>query len=312
MADAPGSPLRGTAFKLLHIACVVVMLSLIKSLAELPLGEVMFFRCFFSIIPIAIWLIARGELRNAFRATRPLGHVSRTLIGLSAMGMTFVAVRELPLPEAITLQYSQPLFVVALSAIVIRETVGIFRWGAVTFGFLGVLVITWPSLTLFGSGADALSNGQILGVSAALSAAAAVAVSLLVVGQLVRTERPATIVIYFWMISSLVLALTAFAGWEPLTGEQIAILVVSGILGGFAQLFMAESLRWAPASATASLEYTSLLLALAIGYLAFGDIPHPNSLWGGAMVIVAGLVITWRERKRGIARRAGNPAAPPQ
>ena len=311
MEDTHGSPVRGTVFKLLHVACVVAMLSLIKSLAALPLGEVMLFRCFFSIIPIAVWLLMRQEFAGAFRAARPMAHLLRTLIGMTAMGLTFVAVRHLPLPEAITLQYAQPLFVVAFAALFMREAVGAFRWSAVAFGFVGVLIITWPNLTLFGAGAAALSNGQVLGISAALASAAGVAVSLLVVSQLVRTERPATIVIYFWMISSAVLALTAFAGWETPTLEQIAILVASGILGGLAQLFMAESLRWAPASATASLEYTSLLLAITIGYLAFGNVPHPNSLWGGAMVIAAGLVIIWRERRNGIVRRTSADASPP-
>jgi len=215
------------------------------------------------------------------------------------MALTFIAVRVLPLPEVVTLQYSQPLFVVAFSALFLREVVGIYRWGAVAFGFVGVLVITWPQFSMM---SETMTRAQLIGIAATLISAAGMAVSLLLVGQLVRTERPTTIVSYFWLISSAVLATTSIWGWEPLTGGQITILVMSGILGGLAQLFMGESLRWAPASVTASFEYLSLLFAISLGFYAFGDIPGANTLVGAIILVSAGLIIIWRQRQLGVDR----------
>jgi drug/metabolite transporter (DMT)-like permease len=299
MTGPRGSHLKGVLFKVLYVATIVVMLALIKAVENVPVSEVMFFRCFFSIIPIGIWLLLRGELAGAFRTKRLSAHVSRTVVGTISMGLTFVAVQNLPLPEAVTLQYSQPLFVVALSALFIGERVGIFRWGAVVYGFLGVLVVTWPNLTMLSAGTADLSQGEIIGISAALIASAGVAVVLLLVGQLVQTEKPTTITLYFWLISSILLAMTSVTGWVSLTLQQLAILIVCGILGGLAQLFMGISLQAAQASATASFEYTSLIFATAIGFFYFGDVPRINTLVGSLMIIAAGLMIIWREGKGG-------------
>jgi len=299
LSDPRESQLRGIFFTVLYVICIVLMLTLVKLIDDVPLGELMFFRCFFSILPIAGLLILRGELTAAFRTKRIFGHVTRTTLGLTMMGLTFVAVQALPLPEAVTLQYTQPLFVVAFSALFLREVVGPNRWGAVAFGFLGVLVITWPNLSMLTSGTGELSRAELIGIAAALIAAAGVAVVFLLVRGLVKTEAPTTIAAYFWLISSSLLALSAIGGWVPLTWEQAGLLVLCGILGGFGQLCMALSLQAAPASVTASFEYTSLLFAITLGWLIFDDVPGINTLVGGAMVVAAGLFILWRESRAG-------------
>jgi len=309
MSEPDKSYLLGIFFKILHVFMAVAMLSLVRAMNEIPVTEVMFFRAAFAILPIVVWLGLRGELRGVFRTRRPLAHVRRTIIGVTCTGLTFVAVQNLPLPEAVTLQYSQPLFVVTFSAMFLRERVGSFQWGAVVFGFLGVLVVSWPNLTLLSRGAD-LSQSEIIGVSAALLASAGVAAVLLLIGDLVRTESPGTISTYTWLISTVLLSFTLFTGWEPLTLKQIVILVLTGIFGGLVQLFMAISLKFAPASTTAPIEYTSLIFATAIGFVFFGDMPGINILTGGVMVITAGLVIIWRENRRGKSRKAEARVAP--
>ena len=83
------------------------------------------------------------------------------------MGLSFFALTRLPLPEAITLNYAQPLLVVVFSAIFLGETVRVYRWSAVVVGLIGVLIVSWPKLTLFGSGAP-MGNQELVGVIAAL------------------------------------------------------------------------------------------------------------------------------------------------
>lgn len=303
MTQPTASFAKAVTYKILYVLTVVLMLTIVRSQKHIPVGEIMFFRSFFSILPVGAVMLMRGQVRGAFRTKRPLAHVGRTILGMCGMGLTFLAVQNIPLPETVTLQYSQPLFVVAFSAILLGETVGIFRWSAVVVGFAGVLVVTWPNLTMLSSGAAGLSEGEILGVGAALLSSAVVAMVLLAVSNLVRTENGVTITLYFWLVSSCLLALTAFAGWEPLDMHSLVALLGCGILGGIAQLLMAASVQAAPPSTTAAFEYTSLIFASVVGYLMFGDLPGANTLIGGAIVIAAGLAIIHRERQRNIQTR---------
>lgn len=285
--------------KILCVLSVSLMLMLIKLVEGVPLSQVMFFRSFLTILPVIAYLAWRGGLRGAVATRRPSGHLIRTVLGLTTMGLTFVAVRALPLPEAVTLQYTQPLFVVALSALILRRPVRWFRWAAVAVGFLGVLIITLPKLSLLTAADGSLSQVQFWGALAALAAAATLAVSLLLMETLVRTDSPATMVIWFWIYASVILACTFPFGWVMPTPGQCALLALAGFLGGMAQMFLGESLRLAPAATTAPFEYTSLIFVSVLGYLAFGDVPDRTTIGGSVLLIAAGLAIVWRERRLG-------------
>lgn len=290
-------PLRGIALKVLHVAMYMVMLAIIKTIEGLPTWELMFFRTFFAILPIAIYLLLRGELVKTLETRRHFGHLLRTILALTTMGMTFIAIHAIPLPEAVTLQYTQPMFVVALSAILLHQRVGAFRWVAVAFGFFGALVIMWPKLTLLSEGTSALSQQELIGAVAALAGAAALALNLLMVGQLVRTEKSTTIALWFGIYSTVLLALTIPFGWVVPSPVQFVLLILTGLIGGIALLIVAESLRAAPAAISAPFEYSSLIFASVLGYFMFGDRPTGHTLAGGGLLILAGLTIIWRERR---------------
>ncbi len=91
---------------------------------------------------------AAANCAAALDTNRPLSHIARGLVGVSAMGLGFFALTRLPLPEAITLNYAQPLLVVVFSALFLGETIRIYRWSAVAVGLVGVFIISWPKLTL--------------------------------------------------------------------------------------------------------------------------------------------------------------------
>lgn len=121
--DTERRPLVGITLKIISVAIFVAMSSLIKSAGTLPAGQIVFFRSFFAIFPILLVLAWRRELATAFRTTRPFGHIIRGLVGVGAMGLGFFGLTRLPLPDAITLNYAQPLIVVLFSAIFIGEAV---------------------------------------------------------------------------------------------------------------------------------------------------------------------------------------------
>lgn len=311
--DHPGghNTLTGIMLKIVSVAVFVGMSSCIKAAGTVPAGQIVFFRSFFAIFPIIIFLAFQGKLGTAFSTKRPLNHIARGVVGVCAMGLGFFALTRLPLPEAITLNYAQPLLVVVFSSIFLGEAIRVYRWSAVAVGLVGVLVISWPELTLLSSGA-ALGDQEVLGVIAALVAAAISAVAMLLVRNLVQSEPTATIVLWFSVTASVLALLSLPFGWQALTPVQAGLLVVSGFCGGVAQILMTAAYRHAEASVVAPFEYTSMILGIAVGYLAFGDVPTVHMLIGGLIVVAAGIFIIWRERQLGLERARTRQATPPQ
>ncbi len=307
---AERQPLMGIALKVISVSVFVMMSSLIKSAGMVPSGQIVFFRSFFAIFPIIAMLAWRRELATAFRTTHPVSHIMRGLVGVTAMGLGFFALTRLPLPDAITLNYAQPLIVVVLSAVFMGEVVRIYRWSAVAVGFVGVIIIAWPKLTLL-TGDAGLEAAQAVGVIAALCGATGSAVAMLLVRRLVQTEKTATIVLWFSVTATVLSLFTIPFGWADLSREQYLALAGAGICGGVAQILMTECYRHAELSTIAPFEYTSMLLAIVIGYFAFGDVPTLYTLVGGMIVIGAGLFIIWRERQLGLKRVAARRFVPP-
>ena len=309
--DNLGNVLKGIGLKVASVAVFVAMQSSIKLAGQLPAGEIVFFRSFFAVIPVLAVFAWRGELGSALATDRPLSHVARGVVGVGAMGLGFFALTRLPLPEAIALNYAQPLLVVVFSVIFLGEAIRLYRWSAVVVGLIGVLIISWPKLTLLSSGAG-ISDQQAIGVVAALASASLSAVALLLVRRLVRTERSTTVVLWFSLTASVMALLTIPFGWQALTFGQAALLIAAGFFGGVAQILMTESYRHAEASTVAPFEYTSMILGIGAGYFLFADLPTRHTLVGGAIVICAGLFIVWRERRLGIVRGAARKVTPPQ
>lgn len=311
-SDAPGArgALTAIALKVLSVAIFVTMSSLIKATGTLPAGQIVFFRSFFAVFPILFFLGFRKELRTAFSTARPLGHIARGVVGVCSMGLTFFALTRLPLPDAITLNYAQPLLVVVFSSLFLGEPIRIYRWSAVVVGLAGVVIISWPELTLLTSGTG-FDDQEVLGVLAAFGGAGCSAVAAILVRSLVHSEKTATIVLWFSLVASAVALLTMPLGWQALTWQQTLLLVSAGFCGGIGQIFMTSAYRHAEVSTVAPFEYTSMILAIVVGYLAFDDVPTVHMLIGGAIVVGAGIFIIWRERQLGLARGAARKLVPP-
>jgi drug/metabolite transporter (DMT)-like permease len=301
--------LTGIAWKVGSVAIFLVMSSLLKASQGVPAGELVFFRAFFGILPVVAFLAWRGELREGVRTTALGSHIGRGLIGTFSMGLNFFALTQLPLPEAVTITYMTPLVIVVLSALVLHEVVRLYRWSAVAIGFIGVLIIAWPRLTLFSSG---IGSAAAIGTLAAIAGAAAGGVAQLLVRKLIRTERPATVVLYFLGTSCLISLVTLPFGWVMPPPLEFLMLVGAGIAGGVAQIMLTESYRHAELSVVAPFEYSSLVLSIAIGFVFFGDVPTVFMLVGGVIVVGSGLFIIYREHQLGRDRTKERQVVTPQ
>jgi drug/metabolite transporter (DMT)-like permease len=303
--------MRGIAFKVISVAVFLVMAALLKASDGVPAGELVFFRSFFAILPVVIYLAMRRELLVGFQTRHPLSHVARGLVGTGGMAFGVFALTKLPFPEAIALNYATPLLIVVFSAIFLREPVRLYRWSAVLVGLAGVIIMIWPRLTIFSGGVTDMS-GATLGAISALVACCFAAAAMLLVRRLVFTERSATIVLYFSISSTIIGLCSLPLGWVVPTPTQFAMLVGAGITGGIAQILLTESYRHADMSVVAPFEYTSLVLSIAVGYFLFQDIPTVEMLIGGLIVVGAGIFIIYREHRLGIDTNKAREDSTPQ
>ena len=292
-------PLRGILFKMMAVCMFMAMASLIKAAsADVPPGQAVFFRSFFALPIIFGWLAVRGELRHGWKTKNPMGHFWRGLVGTSAMGLGFTGLGLLPLPEVTAIGYAAPLLVVVFAAAFLKEEVGAFRLSAVVLGMVGVLIVLSPRLSVGAS----LNVSETLGAVVVLMGAVLVALAQVLVRKLVATEGTAAIVFWFTITSTVMSLFTLPWGWEVPGWPVAAMLIASGLFGGIGQIFLTSSYRFADASLVAPFDYTSMLLALVIGYFVFDEVPTGTMLLGAGIVISAGVLIIWRERHLGLKR----------
>ncbi len=308
-AQHQGGPLRGITLKVFSVCAFVVMATLLKATQNIPAGELVFFRCFFAILPVVGYLVWKRQLRAALHTTNPAGHILRALIGVASMGLGFFALTRLPLPETTAIQYATPLLIVVFSALLLKERVHIFRWSAVLVGLVGVVIILWPRLTVFSSGNmdDAATTGAIASLGAAIMAAFA----MMQVRKLVQTERTEAIVVYFFVCASILSLLSLPFGWVMPTSEQAALLIGAGFAGGVGQLLLTSCYRYVDMSVIAPFEYVSLILTIIFGFVVFADVPTPAMLTGAVIIVGSGIAVILREHYLGLdrikAREANTP-----
>lgn len=301
------NPTRGIALKLVSVLLFTIMAACIKAAREyVPTGEAIFFRSFFAVPPILIYAWWQGQVMLAFRVNDPFAHANRGLVGIAAMACGFAALGYLPLPETIAIGYAAPLMATGLAALMLGEQVRMFRWTAVMVGLAGVLVMLWPRLTVLASGE--FTDTEALGAWFSILGAVMVAMATIHIRKLTMTETTLSIVFWFSAICTVVSLTTIPFGWVWPAGWTLWLLIISGLLGGVAQIVMTEGYRQADASTLAPLEYSSMLYGLAIGYTIFTEIPSTQVLVGASIVIAAGLLIIYRERQLNIDRSRAKQA----
>ncbi len=304
------NPMVGITLKVIAVATFLAMASLLKASEGTPVGEMVFFRSFFGIVPIVVFLAWRGELVEGFKTRRPLAHFWRGAFSVGGMGLGFFALTKLPLPEAIAIGYAMPILIVIFGAVYLKETVRLYRWTAVFVGLIGIAIIVWPRLTVFTTPTGEISDLAI-GALASLASCVFAAFATMHVRKLVSTERSATIVLYFSITCSIAGLATLPFGWQWPTFEQWFFLIGAGIAGGIGQILLTEAYRYADVSVIAPFEYTSLVFSIIIGYVVFQDVPTVPMLVGAVIVVGAGLFIIWREHALGLERRQAREVTPP-
>lgn len=302
-------PVLAVALKLSAVFLITVMAGLIKATSDaVPPGEAVFFRSFFAIPVIVVWLALRGQLREGLIARHPMRHVRRGVLGTTAMGLTFAGLGMLPLPEVTAIGYATPIFTVILAALLLGERIRLIRISAVLLGLVGVLIMIWPRL---GGGAG-LEDTAALGAVLILIATMARALVQIQIRQLVQTEHTAAIVFYFSATASVLSLMTLPFGWAVPDGHTVLLLIGAGVIGGVAQMLITSSYRFGSASMLAPYDYASMIFAILIGYFWFGELPTVVMLIGAALVIAGNILVIWREHQLGMERARARSVSDPK
>lgn len=285
---------RGIALRVAAMVCMAGLAALVKACAEhgAPILQIVFFRSLFAFVPVLLY-VGKTTGFGVLKTKRLGGHATRAGIGLASMICGFTAVSMLPLTESTALSFASPLFMTALSALILKEVVGVHRWGAVLIGFIGVLIMVRPDP------GHMASLGTVFALLGALGAAGA----MIAIREIGRTEPGPTIVFYFHLAGALIgLASLPFGGWIVPDATTLAMLVATGLVGGVGQLFLTEALRSAPVAVVAPFDYTQLIWASIIGYLVWDELPRAATIAGALVVAASGVYILYRETRR---RRRG-------
>lgn len=238
-------------------------------------------------IPILLgWLAMRGQM-HTMRTERIGSHAFRAGTGTIGMVLNFAAPTLLPLAVATTLSFTSPMFAVVLSALLLREHVGRWRWLAATLGFVGVALVADPFH----------ATVPMFGALVAIGGAFMVALISIQIRDLTKTEDSVAIVTWFAIFATPVLLIASlFSDWNYDVGDVLVMLGI-GVAGVAGQLLLTASLRFGPVSTVIIMDYMALIWATTYGWLIFDNLP-PASLWLGApIVILAGGIIVWREQK---------------
>jgi drug/metabolite transporter (DMT)-like permease len=274
--------------------------------ARIPVGEVVFFRSSIALVPLFLMLAWQGKIRSV-RTKNFRAHLIRSITNVTGMFFNFAGLARTPLADATALGYATPLFTVILAAVFLGEVVRFWRWCAVGVGLIGVLVMLSPHL-----GESSSDEVALLGPMLCLGAAFLFGVAFTQIRHMTGTESTGALVFYYSTISAMVgLTTSLWGGWVFPTESYLIALVLIGFLGGSAQILVTESFRHAPAGVLAPFAYTSMIWAVAIGFIWFGEIPELIVLVGAAIVIAAGMFVIWREHKLGLDRQRKPENAPP-
>ena len=303
-------PFKAIGLKLISALLFAFMSALVRQLGDVaPVGQMVFFRSAFAILPVVLVYAVRGELATAVRTSRPLGQLGRGLLSVGGMFTNFSALTRLPLADATAISFASPLITVALAAIILKERVRIYRWSAVVIGFAGVIVMLIPHLDIGRyaviGGAAAAAGSMFAVISAFCNAG-----TVIQTRRLTQSETTSSIVFYFSLVCAIAGALTLPFAWHSPTPRELIALIALGVLGGFAHILLTESYRYGTASLVAPFDYTSMLWALLLGYWLFGELPDKLVYVGASIVAAAGLFVIWRERQLGLqrAREAEGPS----
>lgn len=245
--------------------------------------------------------------------------LARGLLGFTSYITYYMAIAAMPLAEVVAITFTMPLFVTAMSAMILGEKVGLRRWSAVIFGFVGVMIILSPS-----------GEFNPLAVGLAFAAAISYAMHTIITRFLSSHDNPLTIAFNALLIFTLASAFLSvlllsgtlvidsphpsllFFARDWVVPEQFDLLLILaiGAIAAIGFYCLSKAYCMAEASALAPFEFTYIIWAVVFGYLFWNEVPGMTTIVGVLILVSSSLYISYRERqheKRTLLEAAGRP-----
>lgn len=283
-ADAP---LLGMLFGATAYSVFAVHDALVKGIIhQYDVVQILFVRSI--VITLLCLVIGRRQmLVDLARSPNRGVLLLRAVLTLAAWWMYYPQGKHLQLAEMTTLYYVAPVITLLLAVLFLKERLTLARTGAAAIGFFGVVVAADPS-------------GLHLGWPAIFALAAAFCWAVAMILMRTISSRESSLVLVFSINAFYVVVLAPFAIllWQPLEPLALAGIVGTGIAAGAAQYLLIEAARRVPAAVLGTVEYSALVWSFVFGFLFWGEQPATHVYLGAALVVLAGLILAWSERRR--------------
>ncbi|WP_374427125.1 DMT family transporter [Tabrizicola sp.] len=277
----------GIALMLTAMAILPVIDVFAKKLGQagMPILIVVWARALFGglmTLPFAL----QAEGAGAFRPAQPLRQLARAALLFGATFLFFQSLKYLPIADALAIFFVNPLVVVILSALLLRERVGPRRWAAVAVGFLGTLIIIRPGIVAVNPGTVyALGAGVALGSYFVMTRAMAGVANAMVLNF--QTSA----------IGAALMSLALPFLWVTPDAVQWGMLAALGVIATLGHVLITKAYEHAEASLLAPLAFTEIIMATVLGYAFFGDLPDRWTVLGVAILVASAVYISVRERQ---------------
>ena len=288
----PRSAVAGIAFMVAAAVVVTLNDATVKWLsAELPVGEIVCLRAAVALV-LGLFLVRREHGRLTFRVSSPRLQLLRGLFASGGMFLFVMGLRHLPLADAVAILFAAPLFSFVLAVVVLGERLNVRRAAAALAGFAGIVVMSRPGTAHF-------TWLLLLPLGSALCGG----VREILTRHLSHHDPSSSTYLFGAGVVALASLSSIAFGWDLPSARQVLLLVLAGVLVGFAEYFMIEAFRHAEVTLVAPFMYTSLVWASLVGFLVFGTVPAPAVIAGAALIIASGLYLFHAEAARGAKAR---------
>ena len=252
--------------------------------ATYTVGQIMFLRSIGALLVI-VPFVARRPIRALVRVDRPGVLALRVVLAAFESSAFYYATLTLPLADVITYWLAAPIYVAALSPLMLGERVGWRRWTAIAVGFIGVAIALRPS-------------SAVLTPAAVVSLVGSFVFSLTVIFGRQLRGTPDSVLVFWQMAGSLVCGFLALPfGWVTPNFRDFLLLGLLGVVSMAGHVCVSRSLKLGEAATVAPMQYTMLLWGILFAWMVFGEVPHPCVLAGASIIIASGLFIAFRERE---------------
>ncbi|MCB2293268.1 DMT family transporter [Clostridium algoriphilum] len=281
---------KAIALILISALAFAIMGAMVKLAGDIPLFEKVFYRNLVSL-GIACIMIKNTKVSFFGKKQNQKYLLSRSLLGLMGVILSFYAINYLVLSDASMLNKTSPFFVTIFAVFFLKEKLTKIQIPVLIIVFIGALLIIKPQFNL-----------SVIPSLAGFLSAMCAGSTYTIIRFLRDREKPSTIVFYFSFVSVAVMFPLMMFNYQKPTIIQFIYLLGIGIFAGIAQFALTNAYRFAPASEVSIYDYTSIVFSAIIGFIVWSEVPDVLSIIGTLIIITTAVFAFIYNEKRGLKK----------